>query len=466
MKKRFVWILWTMSVTMYANLPWLQQKQEEARQGKPIVSQKTVVTPQPRYEGVHSDLIEIRNGTAYKSGEARPYTGNILYFYPTGKIQRVVEYQNGEECGKETNYYENGQINEVFTRRDHFTRVGKYIRYHENGKLLTERAYDAYGASYDPIKYYDDKGRLMRVQYGDMQANVLHMSEEYYSDGPIRERVGQGKGGGLLLETFLRSGRVMTQANASKGTADNRTYEALYTGTGLSCKWIYPDGQRIYHEKGKGTTVDGTFRSTYENGRLRSEETFLRGLRKNYIYYYKNGMVEKRFQGGILESYYLNGNLEFKATTADGISPRQYLEQYYENGQIKEKSGSVARETSGVIRPGEWEEGVHVTFSLTFYENGNPKVKTFTAVDGKRIRTIEYYNNGNMKTLTDSESDSKIHEKHYYESGTLAREDFYSEPGPDDGNRRTVYQRVSYHENGTVKETRTYDKGKLIKVVI
>jgi antitoxin component YwqK of YwqJK toxin-antitoxin module len=105
--------------------------------------------------------METREGLIYLRGEAEPFRGEILDFYPSGKRLSLTPVKNGKvegwsigwfENGKvevkeffkaggsdgtRTRWYPNGQIRSVAPIR-HGVIEGLFQEWHENGKLQRE----------------------------------------------------------------------------------------------------------------------------------------------------------------------------------------------------------------------------------------------------------------------------------------------------------------------------------------
>ena len=51
-----------------------------------------------------------RNGLVYLPNQQEPFTGNNLCKYEDGQIESVENFKDGKEDGKESRWYESGQL--------------------------------------------------------------------------------------------------------------------------------------------------------------------------------------------------------------------------------------------------------------------------------------------------------------------------------------------------------------------
>ena len=79
------------------------------------------------------------NGRLHVSGEDKPYTGNVLFHYPSGKLRQKAVFVNGKANGPTTAYYESGKKWMEFNNKDDKAH-GWLTKWDENGKVL-EKTY-------------------------------------------------------------------------------------------------------------------------------------------------------------------------------------------------------------------------------------------------------------------------------------------------------------------------------------
>lgn len=111
----------------------------------------TTPTPKKCPDLVYKDNLTLSNGSLY-TGRCATYRNDTL--------RSVQQYINGEDHGKWTFFFSNGQI-ETSGKFNNGQRVGKWKYYHSNGNLKQLSRYRN-GDKYGNWLYYDDKGNLLQ----------------------------------------------------------------------------------------------------------------------------------------------------------------------------------------------------------------------------------------------------------------------------------------------------------------
>ena len=89
-----------------------------------------------------ADVSEIkeRNGLTYRINSDKPYTGNIVSYYKSGKKEIEGYVKNGLPDGKLINWNKNGKkVREVNYKNG--KKEGKEIIWNENGQIMLENNY-------------------------------------------------------------------------------------------------------------------------------------------------------------------------------------------------------------------------------------------------------------------------------------------------------------------------------------
>jgi antitoxin component YwqK of YwqJK toxin-antitoxin module/outer membrane protein assembly factor BamD (BamD/ComL family) len=271
--------------------------------------------------------------------------GEYIEYHPNGRISVRGMYSNGKETGEWTYWYSNGKVKLV---RNYINGMvtGRVRSYYVNGKPESESA-------------FDDSGRQqgLSVNYDYMGIKVL---EEEYLDGIIVK---------------------------------------------MTSNFTSPGGPAVYG------SPDGTFsyRVYTTDGRLRSEGSYVKGLRTGEVkFYYNNGNVMQKFNlkdgkyEGEVITYHPNGRKETESIYRDGSLEGRFTE-YGPDGTIV-KTGSYLG------------------------NNMNNYWHYYTA-DGS-IETIVYYNEGLLSGWYTSYSvDGKIKTRDKFTDGRLVRESQYDPEG-------------------------------------
>jgi len=218
----------------------------------------------------------------------------------------------------------------------------------------------------------------------------------------------------LVLEEELKDGVKNGSFKSYKG--DVIVEEGTYSNGLMTGEWIFRhDNGNL---KGQGNYVNGDMGEKDKTGIPK------KGREGNWVLYHENGNISK-------ERNYTNGLIT-------GID-----KAYYKSGKIWYINNNVPEDNVSVP-DGE---------SLSYYENGELKEKSFWKMGRRHGKTILFYENGNTK-----ESGNYVEFKRdslqlfYYENGELEEKSFWTM-----GKRNGKYK--SYYKNGNIKEEITYRNG-------
>ena len=91
---------------------------------------------------------------------------------------------------------------------------------------------------------------------------------------------------------------------------------------------------------GEGAPPEELWKSYYENGQLKSEQTFKNGKNEGlWLYFYENGNLKRQINykdgeyDGLHKGWYENGQLKYEGNHKDGESDG-LSKSYYKNGQL------------------------------------------------------------------------------------------------------------------------------------
>lgn len=91
-------------------------------------------------------------------------SGKWITYFRNGQVEREGTYRAGHPVGVWKEYYENGQLKAqlaFLVRGNEAIKNGKYVMYHENGKIAVKGQY-AYGRKIQNTwKEYDEDGNLI-----------------------------------------------------------------------------------------------------------------------------------------------------------------------------------------------------------------------------------------------------------------------------------------------------------------
>ncbi|MGQ9847718.1 MAG: toxin-antitoxin system YwqK family antitoxin [Bacteroidales bacterium] len=283
-------------------------------------------------------------------------------FYPNGKIEKEIFYENDTITGYYKEFDKNGQLIvkklyrkgveisdsivdslQILDWKEEFYENGrrKYYGAFKNGlKVGMHKEYDPEGKAI-VAKIYDDNGNLiaegivdsldrkqgdwkMFYETGNIKAKGKYINDiqtgtwiYYYPDGKI-EQIGNYKKGKIDGKWiwYYPNQQILREEYYDLGKEEGAFVEYNDTGK-VILKGQYSDGERtglwIYQvgditEIGKYTegVKDSIWKSIYSNGKLAEVETYVQGyLNGSYKSYYPNGKLK-------CEGYYIMGRKEKK----------------------------------------------------------------------------------------------------------------------------------------------------------
>ena len=180
---------------------------------------------------------------------------------------------------------------------------------------------------------------------------------------------------------------------------------------------------------------NGSYKSYYNDGKLKSEGTFLNGLYNGaWIYYYSNGNEMGR------GSYIAGDGTDVSELSGLPRNGRDGLWKFYNvNGKVKQEANYIKGKLNGSFK--EYNDFGELIL-IELYQNG--------LINGKQER----FNNQKIK-ISEANFINGIaegEEKIYYDSGKLKIQRSYKQ-GKLDGTAKTFY------ENGNLEELSSYIKG-------
>jgi uncharacterized protein len=379
-------------------------------------------------------LLGKRNGWDYKYKKAPPYglflwskelyagdrkEGTAYIYFPDGKIQQTITYNNGKKEGLSKEYDKEGTVitvleynNDYLVSRSKINRTdnnalkqGEWKEFYANGVIKTEKTFknDLLHGYY---KEYDTRGRLVLTMLYDNGAIVksrvedepnIEFSNKYDSDGklvysgPYRNKIPVG-----VHREFGKDGKV--------------TNAFIYNDNGLlisegivdeagnhNGKWkdYSPEGKIIAEGQFADNRRTGTWKFYNSSGKVEQTGSYNNGRPDGmWKWFYENNSLlreEEYFQGqrdGSFSEYSIIGEIISQGQYSDGEK----------NGEWKYKSGDNTEEGKYIIglKDGTWK---------SFYPDGKLRFKGNFSQGNPDGQQLYYFENG------------KIKEEQYYKSG-------------------------------------------------
>lgn len=330
--------------------------------------------------------------------------GVALVYYPTGELQREIDYKDGKVNGWMKDYYKNGKLKvKSELQNDEFN--GASFLYYLDGTIKEENTYVKGKLEGKAKLYYQTNTLKYEVDYknGLFEGKI----KEYYPDGKVK-----------FEGEYL----------AGKRTGPSVYY---YKNGSIEAKYTYEADQ-----------ITGPFETFFENGQLQKKGTYKNGiLVGKYQSWHENGKISEEEEydengkgNGIQKEYAQDGILLFESEIK-----KDALLWY----KFYDKSGKViaeGKEEKGKLNyRGHYDTG-------EIYVNGE-------YVKGKKDGVWKYYTKLGVPTLEESYKDGELFQvRRLFTSGTTKELTRYK-----DGVKEGAYE--SYFYNGKVNATGWYSKG-------
>jgi len=363
--------------------------------------------------------------------------GTAYFYFPDGKIQQTLSYNNGKKEGLSKEYDKNGTIltlleynNDFLIGRERINRTdnknlkqGVWKEFYSNGSVRTEKNFkdDQLHGYY---KEYDNRGILVLTMLYDNGAIVkskvedepdIEMENRYdqnnrlvYS-GPFRNKIPVGVhrefgADGKVTNAYVYNdnGLLLSEGIVDEGGNRNGKWKDLYPDGKVQAEGQYSDNRRsgvwkFYNSAGKMEQTgsysngrpDGLWKWYYENGTLLREEEYFQGQRDGtYTEYSPAGEI-------ITQGQFIDGekNGDWKYKSGDNTEEGSYIvglrdglwKSYYSDGKIKFKGTYIQGNPDGQL--------------TYYYENGRPKEEQFYRM-GIRQKTWKKYDEQGVTVLS------------------------------------------------------------------
>jgi antitoxin component YwqK of YwqJK toxin-antitoxin module len=379
-------------------------------------------------------LIGKRNGWYYKY-KKEPSRGVYVYskelyaadkkegiayiYFPDGKIQQTVAYNNGKKQGLSKEYDKEGNIislleynNDFLISRERINRIdskglkqGEWKEFYPNGRIKTEKTYvnDLLHGYY---KEYDNRGILVLTMLYDNGAIVkskvedepdIEIVNKYDQDGkmiysgPFRNKIPVGTHreygkDGKVTNAFRYNdnGLMLSEGIVDEAGNSNGKWKDYYPDGKVQAEGQYTDNRRtgqwkFYNLQGKVEQTgsfnngrpDGLWKWYYENGALLREEEYFQGQRD-----------------GIYTEYSIDGQIIAQGQYSDGER----------NGEWKFKYGDFTEEGKYItgLKDGQWKS-YYLSGKLKFkgnYVQGNPDGEQSIYYEDGKLKEEQYYEMG------------------------------------------------------------------------
>lgn len=225
----------------------------------------------------------------------------------TGTLRYTGAFKDDKPVGEFRHYDEDGHLTTV----QQYAADGRTSRaehFHPNGRLMATGRY--VGQAKDSVwNFYDEAGRLRRTE--GYQAGTLHGARiSYFEDGTKASE--EPYEHGLLHgvhRTWYTGGRQRMEAPHVKGVPEGRT------------TFWYPKGTKELEGDMRDGVRDGTWFYYNEDGSLRMQALYRRGE-----------LVKEKRENGTFTEHYDEDRIKSEVTYVKGLREGRFVE-YHDNGQ-------------------------------------------------------------------------------------------------------------------------------------
>jgi antitoxin component YwqK of YwqJK toxin-antitoxin module len=345
--------------------------------------------------------------------------GTAFFYFPDGKVQQTILYNNGKKEGLSKEYDENGNVitlaeyrNDYLISREKINRTdknglkqGEWKEFYPSGTIKKEMTYiddliHGYYKEYDNrevliLTMLYNNGSIVKSRVEDEPdieiTNRYDQEGKLIYSGPFRNKVPVGihrefTKDGKISNAFMYNDNGLLQSEGIMDESGNRNgkWKDLYPDGKVLAEGQYTDNRRsglwkFYNNAGK---IEQT--GNYNNGRPH-------GLWK---WFYENGALlreEEYFQGqrdGAFTEYSIDGEIIAQGQYSDGET----------NGDWKYKYGDYIEEGKYItgLKDGTWKS-YYLNEKLKFKGNfvqGNPDGQQMFYYETGRIKEEQNYQMG------------------------------------------------------------------------
>jgi len=363
--------------------------------------------------------------------------GTAFFYFPNGKIQQTISYNDGKKEGLSKEFDKNGTVitqleynNDFLISRDRINRVdvkglkqGVWKEFYPAGGIKSEKnfredqlhgyykEYDARGVLVVTMLY--DNGSIVKSEVEDEPdieiENKYDQNNKLIYSGPYRNKIPVGvhrefgtDGKVTNAYVYNDNGLLLSEGIVDEGGKFNGKWKDLYPDGITLAEGQYSDSRRtgvwkFYTAAGKleqtgsfnNGRPDGLWKWYYENETLLREEEYFQGQRDGvYTEYSPAGEIIA--QGGYTDG---EKNGEWKYKSGDNTEEGNYIiglrngiwKSYYSDGNIRFKGNYMQGNPDGQL--------------TYYYENGRPREEQFYRM-GIKQKTWKKYDEEGVPVLT------------------------------------------------------------------
>lgn len=377
------------------------------------------------------------------------------YYYPTGQIETIGTFQNGDRVGEWISFTTRGDTAQV-----HNFKSGKldgpYKIFGKKG-MLSEKGNYVNGEMDGKVKTYFDTGQLELVlRFENGKRNGL--ATYYYKTGETEQELTlkDNQLHGDFIE-YYPNGQIRSKVKFAEGERQGVSESFFYDGT-LKQKVTFEDN-----------LLEGPYITYYQNGQVKSQGDATKdAVSGEWTYYHPDGSLEKT------SDFSENGKINGESISYD-FEERPFQIEEFRKGELR--SVSFIDEEGKEFHSAKARRG---KIESVFYDYRRKKASEGTYVDGERsgewkyydialnVDKIENYKNGDLHgDLISYFKDGTISYKREFEDdeavgfyrSNYRSDSIYAEGNYYKGNQECTW--YYYYPNGQLEKEQWFEKGKV-----
>ncbi len=386
--------------------------------------------------------------------------GEQQNYFPNGKLASKYNYNNGLLEGEYITYHQNGvmesykfyKIRELYNNTEKAFAVGWDYRYDKEGSMTAKYYRDSLEKTIASISYKEnfpaqvDYPGIIKIGYfPDGKIRSINMKTSYYS---VFDQYYYRNGNTRLINIQNPENNVNNQIVYSN-TGDvvycssrNKNPDSLQPSANIISKYTNAVGLKFIDNKFYSDSIkDGKYTLLYSNGNIMCELGFKNDLpHGNFVVYDAvsgDSLCYTSYNNGII-GYYMNKFAGKRYTQRGQLAANgkeMWVEYYYPNGNLREKSVYSKDNTSRIEH-------------IEFWQNGQLKTKNNTIIGSSE----SYANDGRISSQTIVKDSLKTYRSYFANSNQLRTENFYI-------NNKKEGLWKTYYESGQLWYKLSYKNG-------
>jgi len=316
--------------------------------------------------------------------------GYYREYYTNGQLKTDFHFYEDLKDGPSITYYKDGKVYE----ESHWSMNkmdGPYRLHYPNGTLREELIYDNGIINGDWKTFYQDSMERFHFVYDDGLLWEVNFLKDSVGTSLMNNTIKNGEG---VFYSFYRDGSLKSKCDYKKGLP-NGDAEYYFLNGELVKKGAFHNGLK-----------DGKWYIYFKGEKLKEEVNYQDGrLAGQQRTYFENGKINSEF------NFKEDRKVAFDSTALENIIKRDFID-----------------ESSRFDQPTKLRSARHGV-SVSYYPNGNMKQEGNFYNDIPMGRFAEYYENGNLMFLRESDStyvNNMIFEKKFDINGKVVDSVYYS----------------------------------------